>query len=119
MNKRERPVGAGLLAVVAMAFTALPLVLDAQPAGPSGYVTDQGGSALRNTNYLCWHTGYWTPAAAIAECDPDLVAKPSGKAAVPPEKDPPVSRSSPSPVQASGRVKEAARDAGPRLKDRN
>ena len=26
---------------------------------------------------LCWRTGYWTPAMAIVECDPDLVAKPA------------------------------------------
>ncbi|MDR1529959.1 MAG: OmpA family protein [Burkholderiales bacterium] len=26
---------------------------------------------------LCWRTGYWTPAMAVAGCDPDLVAKPS------------------------------------------
>jgi OOP family OmpA-OmpF porin len=25
---------------------------------------------------LCWRTGYWTPAMAIIECDPDLVPKP-------------------------------------------
>ena len=25
---------------------------------------------------LCWRTGYWTPAMAIVECDPDLVPKP-------------------------------------------
>jgi len=25
---------------------------------------------------LCWRTGYWTPAMAIVECDPDLVKKP-------------------------------------------
>lgn len=24
---------------------------------------------------LCWRTGFWTPAMAIAECDPDLVKK--------------------------------------------
>jgi OOP family OmpA-OmpF porin len=26
---------------------------------------------------LCWRTGYWTPAMAIVECDPDLVPKPA------------------------------------------
>src|SRR5947207_11334560 len=33
---------------------------------------------------LCWRTGYWTPAMAIIECDPDLVPKP------PPPPPPPV-----------------------------
>jgi OOP family OmpA-OmpF porin len=26
---------------------------------------------------LCWRAGYWTPAMAIIECDPDLVPKPA------------------------------------------
>jgi OmpA-OmpF porin, OOP family len=40
---------------------------------------------------LCWRTGFWTPAMAIAECDPDLVKKaapppppPAPPAATPP-----------------------------------
>jgi OOP family OmpA-OmpF porin len=44
-----------------------------------GYVIDQRDFVVKNgisdtipTN-LCWRTGYWTPAMAIAECDPDLV----------------------------------------------
>jgi OOP family OmpA-OmpF porin len=63
-------------------------------------VTDQRGTVVRNATYLCWHTGYWTPAAAIAECDPDLVAKPvappppapAGAAA------PPVAQAAPAPA---------------------
>jgi len=44
------------------------------------YVQDARGVIVRNSNVgdpkignLCWRTGYWTPAQAIAECDPDLV----------------------------------------------
>ena len=29
---------------------------------------------------LCWRTGYWTPAMAIEQCDPDLVPKPAAAA---------------------------------------
>src|SRR5215813_2846138 len=32
---------------------------------------------------LCWRTGYWTPAMAIIECDPDLVPKPPAPAPAP------------------------------------
>ena len=35
-----------------------------------------GGQAGVNDT-LCWRTGYWTPAMAIIECDPDLVPKPA------------------------------------------
>ena len=44
------------------------------------YVQDARGVIVRNSNVgdprignLCWRTGYWTPAQAILECDPDLV----------------------------------------------
>jgi OOP family OmpA-OmpF porin len=40
---------------------------------------------------LCWRTGYWTPAMAIVECDPDLVTKPAPPApgVAPPPPTPP------------------------------
>jgi OmpA-OmpF porin, OOP family len=44
------------------------------------YIQDGRGVIARNSNFgdprignLCWRTGYWTPAQAIFECDPDLV----------------------------------------------
>jgi OOP family OmpA-OmpF porin len=41
--------------------------------GTVGYVIDQRGFVAKSGTGLCWRTGYWTPAMAIAECDPDLV----------------------------------------------
>ena len=38
---------------------------------------------------LCWRTGYWTPAMAIVECDPDLVPKPAPAPAPAPVVAPP------------------------------
>jgi OmpA-OmpF porin, OOP family len=38
---------------------------------------------------LCWRTGYWTPAMAIIECDPDLVPKPAPPPAPAPAMTPP------------------------------
>jgi OOP family OmpA-OmpF porin len=56
----------------------------------SGYVLFGYGSPTNNiwrsgsyggqpgvNDTLCWRTGYWTPAMAIVECDPDLVPKPA------------------------------------------
>jgi len=40
-----------------------------------GYWIDTRGNVVRNNYNECWHTGYWTPAMAIAECDPNLVKK--------------------------------------------
>ncbi len=42
---------------------------------PEAYGVDDRGVVARNTTGLCWHTGYWTPAMAIPECDPDLAKK--------------------------------------------
>lgn len=39
----------------------------------SGYLIDSRGNVVKNAYGECWRTGYWTPALAIAECDPDLV----------------------------------------------
>ncbi|HUX64857.1 OmpA family protein [Sulfuricella sp.] len=41
----------------------------------AGYLIDTRGNAVKNNYNQCWRTGYWTPAMATAECDPDLVAK--------------------------------------------
>lgn len=49
--------------------------------GTVGYVIDQRGFVAKSGTGLCWRTGYWTPAMAIAECDPDLAKKEEPKAA--------------------------------------
>jgi OOP family OmpA-OmpF porin len=43
----------------------------------AGYWTNpaSGNTVWKNSTGLCWRAGYWTPAMAIAECDPDLVPK--------------------------------------------
>jgi OOP family OmpA-OmpF porin len=47
----------------------------------SGYLIDQRNNVVKSGFGLCWRTGYWTPALAIEECDPDLVKKPAAKVA--------------------------------------
>ncbi len=51
--------------------------------GTVGYVIDARGYVAKSGTGLCWRTGYWTPAMAIAECDPDLAKKAESKAAAP------------------------------------
>jgi OOP family OmpA-OmpF porin len=46
-----------------------------QAGSARGYVQSANGSVVKNATGLCWRTGYWTPALAEAECDPDLVPK--------------------------------------------
>ena len=46
-----------------------------------GYLVDQNSAIVTSpTTGLCWRTGDWTPARAVAQCDPDLVKKPEAKA---------------------------------------
>ena len=72
------------------------------------YVQDQRGVIVRNAGFgdaklgnLCWRTGFWTPALAIAECDPDIAprAAPAPKpAAVPAPAAPAPAAAKPVPV---------------------
>ncbi|MBS4099057.1 MAG: OmpA family protein [Sulfuricella sp.] len=58
-----------------------------------GYVIDTRSNVVKSGAGLCWRTGYWTPAMAIEECDPDLIKKeapkPAPKAAEPAKMTPP------------------------------
>lgn len=49
--------------------------------GSDAYLFDTRGAAVKSGSGLCWRTARWTPAQAIAECDPDLVKKPEPMAA--------------------------------------
>jgi OOP family OmpA-OmpF porin len=47
-----------------------------------GYLTDVQGNVVRAIGAgVCVRTSQWTPALAVAECDPDLVPKPAPKPA--------------------------------------
>ena len=66
-----------------------------------GYLTDTRGTMVKDGFNLCWRTGSWSPAAAVAECDPDLVPKPAPKAA-------------PAPAAPAAKPKPAAPAATPK-----
>ncbi len=71
-------------AIVAAALA--PALVSAQ--AKDGYLTDTAGGVVKAPGAgVCVRTSQWTPALAIAECDPDLVKKPAPqKAAVAPQK---------------------------------
>ena len=71
----------------------------------SAYWLEQYGppetNVWRSGTGLCWRAGYWTPAMAIKECDPDLikVAAPAPAPAVtPPPPPPPAPAPAPAPA---------------------
>src|SRR5579872_2284741 len=83
-----------LLAAVGVSFAS-----GAFAQSKDAYLQDGRGNIARNSNFgdprignLCWRTGYWTPAMAIEECDPDLV-----KRAPPPPPPPPMQPPPPPP----------------------
>lgn len=65
-----------------------------------GYNIDQRGYVSKSGFGLCWRTGYWTPAMAIEECDPDLVKKAEAPAPAPAPAAAPVPAPAPAPAPA-------------------
>ena len=61
-----------LLATLGLSAT----VALAQVPNNDGYLFDTRGVVAKSGFGLCWKTTRWTPAMAIAECDPELVKKP-------------------------------------------
>jgi OOP family OmpA-OmpF porin len=102
----RRLVTGALVGALAAAFSA-GAAAQANPTN-SGYLLDSqtppATNVWRSGNYgdpkssnLCWRTGYWTPAMAIVECDPDLVPKPPA----PPPPAPPAPPPPPPPKPAA------------------
>ncbi len=61
--------------ILLTALVALGSIATTASAQVVGYVTDARGGIVKDPFGLCWRTGFWTPALANAECDPDLVPK--------------------------------------------
>ena len=90
---------AALVTAALMASTAA----HAQKANPqnSGYVLSPDASVVKNATGLCWRTGYFTPANAIAGCDDDLLPKAAPAPAPSPMAPPPVAAPAPAPRQVT------------------
>ncbi len=73
-----------LAALLTIGTAAIAQTPGIDTTGTVGYVIDQRGYVAKSGTGLCWRTGYWTPAMAIAECDPDLVKKAEPVAAAQP-----------------------------------
>lgn len=64
------------LASAIIAAALAPALASAQ--AKDGYMTDTAGGVVKASGAgVCVRTSQWTPALAIAECDPDLVKKPA------------------------------------------
>lgn len=69
-------------------------------ATAQGYWTGPANSVWKNSVGQCWRAGYWTPAMATAECDPDLVPKPAAKPVPPPPPVKPAAKPAAKPAPA-------------------
>src|SRR6185503_17553435 len=67
------------VAAVATCAALLPATGSAATAErKDGYLTDTQGGIVRAIGAgVCVRTSQWTPALAVAECDPDLIPKPA------------------------------------------
>ena len=99
MNKRLITPST-LLTATAIALSGAALNAAAQNTDTSAYVRDTRGLIVKDPFNLCWRTGYWSPAMAICECDPDIAqacTPPAPKPVALPAPPPPV-KPAPAPV---------------------
>lgn len=96
-----------LLIAAGVALSALPLTASAQ--SKQGYwIQPSTDLVWKNASGQCWRAGYWTPAMAIAECDPDLMPKPAMKPTPPPPPVKPAMTPKPKPKPVAEKVTLAA-----------
>jgi outer membrane protein OmpA-like peptidoglycan-associated protein len=95
MNSPFRAIVA--VALGACACASIPAMAQERVA-TDAYALDANGRIVKSAFGLCWRTAAWTPAKAIAECDPDLVAKPAPVAAPPAPVAAPVAPPAPKPT---------------------
>ena len=99
----RRIVTGALVGALAVAYSTGALA-QANPQN-SAYVLSAtappNNNVVRNgAGNLCWRTGYWTPAMATIQCDPDLVPKPPAPAPAPGMKPAPAPAPAPKPAPA-------------------
>ena len=59
--------------MLAMTTLAGAGIVSADDAAKQAYVADASNVVVRSGFGLCWHTGFWTSAMAISECDPEFI----------------------------------------------
>ena len=85
-----------LLIAAGVALSALPFTASAQTN--QGYWSGPSNTIWKNSVGNCWRGGYWTPAMAIPECDPDLTPKSTVVPPPPPVKPGAKPAAKPAPV---------------------
>ena len=97
-----------LAALLGLSVSALAQTKGIDRKDVIGYAIDQRDNVVKSGFGLCWRTGYWTPAMAIEECDPDLVTKAPMAAPAAPAPAAPAPAPAPAPKPAAQKVTLAA-----------
>ena len=101
MNTTVRQFGLALAAALALGLGS------GQALGQVGEgYWGSSGMYVKNATGLCWHAGYWTPAMATMECDPDLVPKKAAPTPPAPVAKPAAPAPKPAPAAAPKPVAE-------------
>jgi OOP family OmpA-OmpF porin len=112
MNKQVKLAIAAAAALLAVSTASYAQKAD--PSKGSGYVIGAEQNVVKSGFGLCWRTGFFTPAMAIAGCDDDLLPKPAPapapRVAAPPPPPPPAPKppAPPRPAPTSEKVTFAA-----------
>jgi OOP family OmpA-OmpF porin len=99
---------------ITLGLAATTSALAQQGRSTQGYLTDTRNGIVKDPYNLCWRTGFWTPALAHCECDPDLIPRdicfppPPKPAAAPPPPPPPPPAPAPAPKPVTEKVTFAA-----------
>ena len=59
----------------------IPATTLAQDTKNQGYLVDSSGNIVMSGTGLCWHDSDWTPARAVAPCDPTITLAAAAEAA--------------------------------------
>lgn len=103
LNKKQMAVA--ISCVLALGLMSGAATAQSNNPTKEGYLIDTRNEVVKSGFGLCWHTGYWTPAQAIEECDPDLVKKPMAQAPAPAPQQLAAVAPPPAPKPAADRVK--------------
>ena len=76
-NARSFTATVALSAIAALALSAISFGAAAQESNDGYWMSGPAGTVWKSPFGMCWRAGYWTPALANSECDPDLVPKPA------------------------------------------
>src|SRR5512135_2897381 len=101
-NKLWIPIAAASVLLSAASFNVA-----AQTTPQGNWVDPASNLPWRNSSGQCWRAGYWSPAMAVEQCDPDLVKKPAAPAPAPmaaPTPPPPAPAAAPQKVTVTSDV---------------